>query len=114
MASQRSPRSWPSRIRLARELTSQACLQSGLFLDGGSVRGHNRAIHRIASLDRQVRVGNSVVVDPAVHPLAFDWHSAFPEVFVAGGFDVVIGNPPYVRQEWISPYKPYFQQHYRA
>ncbi|WP_175810888.1 Eco57I restriction-modification methylase domain-containing protein [Burkholderia cepacia] len=27
---------------------------------------------------------------------AFDWKSAFPSVFKAGGFDVVIGNPPYV------------------
>ena len=28
---------------------------------------------------------------------AFDWHAEFPEIFKAGGFDAVIGNPPYVR-----------------
>ncbi len=27
---------------------------------------------------------------------AFDWKSAFPEVFENGGFDFVLGNPPYV------------------
>ena len=27
---------------------------------------------------------------------AFDWEDAFPEVFQNGGFDYVIGNPPYV------------------
>lgn len=27
---------------------------------------------------------------------AFDWKKAFPEVFEQGGFDFVIGNPPYV------------------
>jgi hypothetical protein len=27
----------------------------------------------------------------------FDWKAAFPEVFSHGGFDCVIGNPPYVR-----------------
>ncbi|MCD4772336.1 MAG: N-6 DNA methylase, partial [Bacteroidales bacterium] len=27
---------------------------------------------------------------------AFDWDKAFPEIFKNGGFDVVIGNPPYV------------------
>jgi hypothetical protein len=27
---------------------------------------------------------------------AFDWEAAFPEVFAQGGFDAVIGNPPYV------------------
>ncbi len=35
-------------------------------------------------------------------------------MFAAGGFDVVVANPPYVRQEWISEYKPYLQTHYRA
>jgi len=27
---------------------------------------------------------------------AFDWAEAFPEVFAAGGFDAVVGNPPYI------------------
>ena len=40
--------------------------------------------------------------------------SAFPEVFQTGGFDVVVGNPPYVRQEWLSEYKPYLQSAYKA
>ena len=31
-------------------------------------------------------MGNSIVADPAVHPKAFDWQAAFPEVFKAGGF----------------------------
>ena len=35
-----------------------------------------------------------------------DWRIAFAEVFAArGGFDVVIANPPYVRQEQIGPLK---------
>jgi type I restriction-modification system DNA methylase subunit len=44
----------------------------------------------------------------------FDWHAEFPEVFKAGGFDAVIGNPPYVRQESLSAFKNYFKQHYEA
>lgn len=28
---------------------------------------------------------------------AFDWHAAFPGVFSHGGFDCVIGNPPYIK-----------------
>jgi type I restriction-modification system DNA methylase subunit len=41
----------------------------------------------------------------------FVWDIAFPEVFGEDqqhrGFDIVIGNPPYVRQEYIAdPYKP--------
>jgi len=33
----------------------------------------------------------------------FFWEIDFPEVFANGGFDIVIGNPPYVRQELIAP-----------
>ncbi|MDE0425809.1 MAG: Eco57I restriction-modification methylase domain-containing protein [Candidatus Poribacteria bacterium] len=36
----------------------------------------------------------------------FVWQVKFSEVFQEGGFDVVIGNPPYVRQELIRPIKP--------
>lgn len=68
----------------------------------------------LTSLDHPIRVGNSVVDDPAIHPKAFDWQAAFPEVFEAGGFDVVVANPPYVRQELLSPYKPYFESAYQA
>ena len=28
---------------------------------------------------------------------AFDWHAMFPEVFERGGFDAIVGNPPYVK-----------------
>jgi len=33
----------------------------------------------------------------------FDWASAFPRVVGAGGFDAVIGNPPYVRVHRLDP-----------
>ncbi|HEV2969253.1 MAG TPA: N-6 DNA methylase [Pirellulales bacterium] len=68
----------------------------------------------LTSLDHPIRVGNSVVSDPTVHPKALDWQATFPEVFENGGFDVVVGNPPYVRQESISALKPYLQTAYSA
>ena len=68
----------------------------------------------LTSLDHNIRVGNSIIADHSVHPKAFDWRAAFPEVFEQGGFDVVVGNPPYVRQEWISTYKPYLQRAFKT
>ncbi len=68
----------------------------------------------LTSLDHTLRVGNSVIGDSTVHPKAFDWQAAFPEVFDRGGFDVVVGNPPYVRQEWITPYKSYLKDHFKT
>jgi len=44
----------------------------------------------------------------------FDWNEAFPKIMKAGGFDAVIGNPPYVRQESLSASKSYFERHYEA
>lgn len=44
----------------------------------------------------------------------FDWKAEFPEIMKAGGFDAVIGNPPYVRQESLSVFKDYLAQRYEA
>ncbi len=71
----------------------------------------------LCSLDHNIRCGNSLVgpdfaafydqrhetlfaaVDPNERERinAFDWQAAFPEVFSHGGFDCVIGNPPYIK-----------------
>ena len=42
----------------------------------------------------------------------FDWEKEFPEIMKNGGFDAVIGNPPYVRQEGLGDLKEYFQRKY--
>lgn len=44
----------------------------------------------------------------------FDWRTGFPEILEAGGFDAMIGNPPYVRQESLAEFKDYFQKHYES
>ena len=40
----------------------------------------------------------------------FDWQKEFPEIMKQGGFDAVIGNPPYVRQEGLAMRK-YISNH---
>jgi hypothetical protein len=49
----------------------------------------------------RVRVGDALVAPPGAPELPhgaapFNWPRAFPEVFLNGGFDAVIGNPPWV------------------
>lgn len=63
----------------------------------------------LSSLDNHIRDGNSLIGPEFYNGLApysedekerinaFDWQAAFPGVFERGGFDAVVGNPPYVK-----------------
>ena len=70
---------------------------------------------KLNSLNENIKCGNSLISDPAIAgdrsaqrdafsseasmKKAFNWQEQFPKVFEKGGFDVVIGNPPYVHLE---------------
>ena len=52
--------------------------------------------HRLPTLQENIKVGNSLIDYPAVAgDKAFKWEEEFKDVMNNGGFDVVIGNPPY-------------------
>jgi len=55
---------------------------------------------KLPNLDHNIECGNSLIDDPKVAgDKAFDWKKRFPEVMDKGngsGFDVIIGNPPYI------------------
>jgi type I restriction-modification system DNA methylase subunit len=52
---------------------------------------------KLTSLNSNIKCGNSLINDPEVAgDRAFNWQIQFPDVFAKGGFDVIIGNPPYV------------------
>ena len=53
---------------------------------------------KLNSLNNNIKCGNSLIDDPEIAgEKAFCWEKEFPQVFEKGGFDVVIGNPPYVQ-----------------
>ena len=88
---------------------------------------HDRALPNLAD---NIKCGNSLIgpdyftgkliSDPdemkRVNP--FDWQTRFPEVFNAGGFDAVIGNPPYISIQTMNETGPdevaYFNSHFNA
>lgn len=70
-------------------------------------------------LTNNIKCGNSLIDTKSVAgEKAFNWQLEFPEVFVKGGFDVVIGNPPYVRvqglKEHYFEHTVYYEKKYRA
>ena len=58
---------------------------------------------KLIDLSGNVRVGNSLVEDDAVACReAFDWKTQFDQILREGGFDLVIGNPPYIPIDGMS------------
>jgi type I restriction-modification system DNA methylase subunit len=52
---------------------------------------------KLNDLNNNIKCGNSLVDDVAIAgDKAFNWQQEFPQIFAKGGFDVIIGNPPYV------------------
>ena len=51
---------------------------------------------KLNDLNNNIKCGNSLIDDVAVAgDKAFNWQTSFPNVFDKGGFDIIIGNPPY-------------------
>ena len=81
-----------------------------------------------ADLSHNLKWGNAIIdwdfpqqaskleADSSVHP--FNWQTEFSDVMQMGGFDAVIGNPPYVDSEWMAEHLPawrhYCSQHYQT
>lgn len=68
------------------------------------------------SLDQNLKVGDSLIEDSSYAYLShgFTWATAFPAVFAEGGFDIVLGNPPYVRMELLKAMKPYLEKRFEV
>ena len=72
---------------------------------------------KLNTLSGNIKCGNSLISAPAIAgDKAFNWQEQFPQVFERGGFDVVIGNPPYVfaREKVSEKEKNYYSTVYES
>lgn len=79
---------------------------------------------QLPDLSQTIRCGNALIApdyqflssDNTNSP--FDWSTAFPDIMQSGGFDLVIGNPPYIDSEqmthYLSHWRNYCVKHYQA
>lgn len=52
---------------------------------------------KLTYLDNNIKCGNSLIDDPTIAGAsAFKWEKEFSNIMKKGGFDVVVGNPPWV------------------
>lgn len=69
---------------------------------------------KLIDLSNNIKRGNSIISDDVVaEGVGFDWHKEFQETET--GFDVVIGNPPYIPLENMTDAEAdYYAKHYRG
>jgi hypothetical protein len=109
------------------EVTKLSLLLKVLEGEARELRGKQMDFHRVLpDLGKNIKCGNSLIGSDFYRQLAlpdlddearykinaFDWEHEFAGIMKAGGFDAVIGNPPYVRQESLAEFKDYFEQNY--
>lgn len=66
----------------------------------------------LTALDKNILCGNSLIDNEEISGLAFDWRENFPAVIRDGGFDVIVGNPPY-GAKLIKQQQNYFKEKYK-
>jgi len=71
-----------------------------------------RPNRKLNVLNENIKCGNSLISKKEYdNEKAFDWEKEFPNVFKNGGFDVIIGNPPYVKLETIRETSEVLSKH---
>jgi len=70
------------------------------FLQAHDGKAKRELRERIIATEK--RLTDCIEAERKLPENAFDWRIQFAEVFRHGGFDIVIANPPYVRQEQIE------------
>lgn len=71
---------------------------------------------RLPTLHKNIRCGNSLIDDSKIAgQRAFNWEEEFKEIMSDGKFDVIIGNPPYVRIQTLDKNQvDYFNRNYES
>ncbi len=72
---------------------------------------------KLVTLKDNIKCGNSLIEDEAVAGTkAFSWKKEFEDIFNKGGFDVIVGNPPYVyaREKISEAEKEYYYKNFQT
>lgn len=66
--------------------------------------------YKLQNLDENIKCGNSLIDDPNIAgEKAFKWENEFKDIMDNGGFDVIIGNPPYFNIDTFGHNSPVFE-----
>lgn len=106
------------KAKLAGELYNLT-MQQGLFeVSKKEQKKRKKQINKLETDINKLETAIEEIKSNAIYENAFEWRFEFPEVlddegnFI--GFDVVIGNPPYIRHEGLADIKTYLKQTYQV
>jgi hypothetical protein len=107
----------PQAVEVARLSLCLKLLEGETITSDGESQQESRAA-LLPSLNKNIVCGNSLMqpdfdqrkqlgrIGDNDHINDFDWRGRFREVFERGGFDAVVGNPPYIDSEWMTARLP--------
>ena len=111
----------PNKTKLRRLEGEVENLENQTFLIPETKAEKTKREKKIAKLNNEIdklKVEIEDIENGRMYENALEWRFEFPEVLnndgVFVGFDVVMGNPPYIRQEEIKELKPILQQRYQC
>jgi len=106
---------------------AQLSLYLKLLEDETTASAHQMALRQalLPSLSKNIVSGNSLIGWDILEGKLFDsgeerklnpmnFEDAFPEVMKRGGFDAIVGNPPYIRMEGFKSIKSYLKKNYAS
>ncbi|MHB1458140.1 MAG: Eco57I restriction-modification methylase domain-containing protein [Armatimonadota bacterium] len=109
------------------EVTKLSLLLKVLEGENAETLGHSMTMFHeraLPDLTNNIKCGNSLIgtdfdtaglSDDEIRRISpFDWDKEFAHIMTKGGFDAVIGNPPYVRMEELKNIKGYLKSVYEV
>ena len=70
---------------------------------------------KLPEIENNIKNGNSLIDTSDISDKPLKWEEEFKDIFDNGGFDIVIGNPPYVRNtDLTNKDKNYFKSSYKS
>ncbi len=96
------------------DMFRQHQIDSLLELKNKFIQAHGSEKILLRNTIKQQKEVISSWINPVNHTAGFDWAVEFLEIFTGNhvGFDIVVTNPPYVRQELITEIKPILSKIY--
>jgi len=76
-----------------------------------------RKDRKLSDLNNNIKCGNSLIDNSEIAgDKAFNWNTEFSEIMKNGGFDVIIGNPPYVfaREKINQQEKDFYNSNFKS